>query len=158
MLGSRKERLVKESNTKIKIKGGIKMDNCIFCKLAKGEMETNTLYEDQDFRVIFDLSPATEGHVLVIPKEHYANVFELPEELAGKAYILAKKLAKVLKEITGCNGVNILQNNGEAAGQTVFHFHMHVIPRYSEEIITWSQREINQEKVNEIIEKAKELL
>ena len=133
------------------------MEDCIFCKLANGVFETNTLYEDENFRVIFDASPATVGHVLIIPKEHYANVFEIPEELAGKAYILAKKVAAVLKEVTGCNGVNILQNNGEAAGQTVFHFHMHVIPRYDENIITWKQNEVKQEKVDGIIEKAKTL-
>ncbi|MCR5704138.1 MAG: HIT family protein [Eubacterium sp.] len=133
------------------------MEDCIFCKLANGVFETNTLYEDENYRVIFDASPATVGHVLIIPKEHYANVFEIPEELAGKAYILAKKVAAVLKEVTGCNGVNILQNNGEAAGQTVFHFHMHVIPRYDENIITWKQNEVNQEKVDGIIEKAKTL-
>lgn len=134
------------------------MEDCIFCKLANGEIETNTLYEDDDFRVIFDVSPATEGHVLILPKKHYANVFELPEELASKVYVLAKKVAAALKEITGCNGVNILQNNGEAAGQTVFHFHMHVIPRYHEEILKWNQKEINQEKVDEIIKKAETLL
>ena len=133
------------------------MEDCIFCKLANGVFETNTLYEDEQFRVIFDASPATVGHVLIIPKEHYANVFEIPEDLAGKAYILAKKVAAVLKEVTGCNGVNILQNNGEAAGQTVFHFHMHVIPRYDENIITWKQNEVDQEKVDGIIEKAKTL-
>ncbi len=134
------------------------MEDCIFCKLANGEIETNTFYEDDDFRVIFDASPATEGHVLILPKKHYANVFELPEELASKVYVLAKKVAAALKEITGCNGVNILQNNGEAAGQTVFHFHMHVIPRYHEEILKWNQKEINQEKVDEIIKKAETLL
>ena len=134
------------------------MEDCIFCKLANGVFETNTLFEDENFRVIFDASPATVGHVLIIPKEHYANVFEIPEDLAGKAYILAKKVAAVLKEVTGCNGVNILQNNGEAAGQTVFHFHMHVIPRYDEKIITWVQKEAEQNKIDEIIEKAKDLL
>lgn len=134
------------------------MSDCIFCKLANGELETNTLYEDDDFRVIFDLSPATEGHVLILPKEHYANVFELPTELASKVYVLAKKIATALKEITGCSGVNILQNNGEAAGQTVFHFHMHIIPRYHEEILKWDAKEINQEKVDAIIKKAESLL
>lgn len=132
-------------------------DDCIFCKLANGIFDTNTLYEDDDFRVIFDASPATEGHVLIIPKEHYANVFELPEELASKVYVLAKKIATALKEITGCAGVNILQNNGEAAGQTVFHFHMHIVPRYGESILKWEQNEPNQEKINEIIEAFKSL-
>lgn len=136
------------------------MSDCIFCKLANGVFDTNTLYEDDDFRVIFDLGPATQGHVLILPKEHYANVFELTEEAAGKVYILAKKVATVLKEVTGCDGVNILQNNGEVAGQTVFHFHMHVIPRYENDgkILMWNPGELNQEIVDSIIEKAKELL
>lgn len=136
-------------------------DDCIFCKLANGIFDTNTLYENEDFRVIFDASPATEGHVLILPKEHYANVFELPDELASKVYVLAKKIAGVMKEVTGCDGVNILQNNGEAAGQTVFHFHMHVIPRYSgnnKDMILWNAKELDQEKVDEIIAKAKDLL
>ncbi len=134
------------------------MEDCIFCKLANGIWETNTLYENQDFRVIFDASPATVGHVLVIPKGHYANVFEMPEELAGKAYILAKKVAKVLMEVTGCDGINIVQNNNEEAGQTVFHFHMHVIPRYKggEKMVIWPQGEPDQEKIDDIIAKAKE--
>lgn len=105
--------------------------NCIFCKIAAGEIPGATLYEDEDFRVVLDVGPASKGHCLILPKEHYANVFEMPEELAGKAYVTAKKMAAKLKEITGCDGVNILQNNGEAAGQTVFHFHMHVIPRWN---------------------------
>ena len=129
-------------------------DDCIFCKLANGVFETNTLYEDDDFRVIFDASPATKGHVLILPKEHAANVFELSEET------LAKKIATVLKEVTGCEGVNILQNNGEIAGQTVFHFHMHIIPRYKGDTanIKWVQNEVDQAVVDEIISKAKDLL
>lgn len=97
-------------------------DDCIFCKLANGVFETNTLYEDDDFRVIFDASPATKGHVLILPKEHAANVFELSEETASKVFVLAKKIATVLKEVTGCEGVNILQNNGEIAGSDCIPF------------------------------------
>lgn len=135
-------------------------DDCIFCKLANGVFDTNTLYEDEDFRVIFDACPATKGHVLIIPKEHYANVFELPEELAAKVFVLAKKIASVLKEVTGCEGINILQNNGEVAGQTVFHFHMHVIPRYKDgsDIIRWDQNELDQNIVDDIIAKSKDAL
>lgn len=134
-------------------------DDCIFCKLANGVFETNTLFEDDDFRVIFDAAPASVGHVLVLPKEHYANVFEMPEELIAKAYKVAKKVATALSEVTGCSGVNILQNNGEDAGQTIFHFHIHVIPRYGKkEMIFWEETEPNQEKIDEIISKAKDLL
>lgn len=134
-------------------------DDCIFCKLANGIFETNTLYEDDQFRVIFDASPATKGHVLVIPKEHYANVFEIPEDLIADAYKVAKKVATVLKEVTGCDGINILQNNGEVAGQTVFHLHIHIIPRYEKgEMVQWNPGELDEAAVKEIIEKSQNLL
>ena len=105
-------------------------DKCIFCKIAAGEIPSATLYEDKDFRVIMDVSPASKGHALILPKEHYANLYELDDELAAKVLVLAKKMITKLKDIVGCDGYNVLQNNGTAAGQTVFHFHMHLIPRY----------------------------
>ena len=130
-------------------------DNCIFCKIAAGEIPSATLYEDDDFRVIFDASPATKGHVLILPKEHAANVFELSEETASKVFVLAKKIATVLKEVTGCEGVNILQNNGEIAGQTVFHFHMHIIPRYKGDTVNigWTPGKADADEINELKEK-----
>ena len=107
----------------------MKDENCIFCKIANGGIPSATLYEDEDFRVILDLGPATRGHALILPKEHYANVIALPEEVTAKAFILAKKMAAKMMEVLHCDGVNVVQNNGEAAGQTVFHFHIHLIPR-----------------------------
>ena len=108
----------------------MKNDNCIFCKLANGDIPTATLFEDDDFRVILDAGPASKGHALILPKEHYANLYELDDELAAKVLVLAKKMITKLTDLLGCDGYNIVQNNGEAAGQTVFHFHMHLIPRY----------------------------
>jgi len=108
----------------------MKKDDCIFCKIANGEIPTNCIYEDDMFKVILDLAPATDGHALILPKDHYANLFEVPEETAAKAMMLAKKLATQMKEKLQCDGFNILQNNGEVAGQTIFHFHVHLIPRY----------------------------
>ena len=105
------------------------MENCIFCKIANGEIPSATLFEDEDFRVILDVAPASKGHALIIPKKHYRNLFDLDKNLAGKSLILAKEIAHRLKEGLGCTGVNIVQNNEVAAGQTVFHFHMHLIPR-----------------------------
>lgn len=105
------------------------MNNCIFCKLANGEIPTNIIYEDNDFAVILDAAPANLGHCLVLPKTHAANIFELDSDLVGKGFKVAQKIAKAVKKATDCDGVNILQNNGEVAGQTVFHFHIHVIPR-----------------------------
>ena len=107
------------------------MDNCIFCKIAKGEIPSSTIWEDDLFRVILDLSPATKGHALILPKKHMANIFEMDNETAEKVFVLASRIAKAMKETLKCDGLNIVQNNGEIAGQTVFHFHMQIIPRYT---------------------------
>lgn len=128
------------------------MENCIFCKIANGEIPAATLYEDENFRVILDLGPASKGHALILPKSHAANIYEMPDELAGKAMILAKKMAGALTKALNCDGFNIVQNNGECAGQTVFHFHMHLIPRYKEDgqKIGWNPGSPSQEELEEI--------
>lgn len=128
-------------------------DNCIFCKLANGEIPTATLYEDDDFRVILDAGPAAKGHALILPKEHYANLYELDDEVAAKVLPLAKKMIKKLTDILGCDGYNLVQNNGEAAGQTVFHFHLHMIPRYKDDGVglTWKMGELTEEDKNDIL-------
>ena len=130
----------------------MKDDNCIFCKLANGDIPTNSIYENDDFKVILDASPATKGHSLIIPKSHYKDIYEIDEELAGKAFKLAKKLTISMTEKLGCEGFNILQNNKEVAGQTVFHFHMHLIPRYKEgkSILTWGHEEFTPEEMEDI--------
>jgi len=117
----------------------MKNENCIFCKIAAGEIPSTTLYEDDDFRVILDISPATKGHALILTKEHYANLYELDDVVASKALVLAKKMITKLTDILGCDGYNVVQNNGSDAGQTVFHFHMHLIPRYKDDNLnlTW---------------------
>jgi len=117
------------------------MSNCIFCKIIAGEIPSTTVYEDNDFKAIMDIFPAAKGHVIILPKKHYANLYELEENIAAKALLVAKKIAIAVKEELRCDGINILQNNGEAAGQTVFHFHMHVIPRYNSDKvqISWGQ-------------------
>lgn len=133
----------------------MKDDNCIFCKLAAGDIPTNTVYEDDTFRVIMDASPATRGHSLIIPKDHFANLYEMDEEVAAKAMKLAKKMAVHMKEKLNCDGFNLLQNNEETAGQTVFHFHMHLIPRYKEDGvgITWTPGSLTDEVKEEILSK-----
>lgn len=104
--------------------------DCIFCKIAAGEIPSNTLYEDEDFRVILDIAPASKGHAIVLPKNHAADLFKLSEEDASKIFVVAKKVASAMNQVLGCDGFNIVQNNGKAAGQTVFHLHVHLIPRY----------------------------
>ena len=126
--------------------------DCIFCKIAAGEIPSATLYEDEDFRVILDLGPAASGHALILPKAHYADLCEIPEELAAKAMILAKKIVSAGRKALRCDGYNIVQNNGEAAGQTVFHFHIHVIPRYTGDNagVTWTPGTLTEEDRQEI--------
>ena len=91
------------------------MNDCIFCKIAKGEIPSATLYEDEEFRVILDQGPATKGHALILPKAHYQNLYELPDDLAGRAMILAKKIITEMKDALDCDGYNVVQNNGSAA-------------------------------------------
>ena len=131
----------------------MKQDNCIFCKIANGEIPSRTVYEDEDFRAILDLGPATKGHTLILPKDHAANLMELPEETAKKVLPLAGKIAAMLKERLGCDGINLVQNNGEIAGQTVMHFHLHVIPRYLNDgqNILWKPTSPSAEELDEVL-------
>lgn len=138
---------------------GVKMkkDDCIFCKLANGDIPTNVVYEDSDFTVIMDASPATKGHSLILPKNHFANLFELDEETTNKVLPLAKKVAAHMTEKLGCDGFNLVQNNGETAGQTVFHFHMHLIPRYKDDnqVIGWKPNDADADEQKKILDKIK---
>ena len=131
----------------------MKKDACIFCRIANGEIPSSTIYEDEDFCVFLDLNPATRGHALLVPKEHYANIFELDEELSAKVLKTAARVGAKMKEVLHCDGLNLIQNNGEAAGQTVFHFHLHLIPRYKDDQagITWKPGKISDEEREELV-------
>lgn len=130
----------------------MKKDDCIFCKIANGEIPSKTLYEDERFRVILDLGPATKGHALILPKDHFSNLFELPDETAGEVMKLARRMAVQMKEKLHADGFNLVQNNGECAGQTVMHFHLHLIPRYEGDgqHILWKPVETTQEELEQI--------
>ncbi len=130
----------------------MKKEDCIFCRIAGGEIPSKTLYEDEKFRVILDLGPATRGHALILPKEHYADLYELPEDTAAEAMRLAKKMAGIMAGKLHADGFNLVQNNGEAAGQTVMHFHLHLIPRYKNDgqHILWKPQTVSQEELEEI--------
>ncbi|MCR4740500.1 MAG: HIT family protein [Lachnospiraceae bacterium] len=136
----------------------MKKEDCIFCKLANGDIPTNMVYEDEEFSVIMDASPATKGHCLILPKDHFADIYEIDEETEGKAFKLAKKMAASLTGKLGCDGFNIVQNNGEAAGQTVFHFHIHLIPRYKNDgqHIAWKPTKPSKEEQAEILDRIKQ--
>ena len=108
----------------------MRKDDCIFCKIAAGDIPSNTVYEDERFRVILDLNPASKGHALILPKNHADDLFDLPEEDRAAVLSVAAKVAGAMKKALSCSGINIVQNNGESAGQTVKHFHLHLSPRY----------------------------
>ena len=109
----------------------MKKDDCIFCKIAAGEIPSSTVYEDENFRAILDLGQGEEGLALVIPKDHSENLLDVSPETAKKALSVISKTANAIKDAMGCDGINVVQNNGEAAGQTVMHLHFHIIPRYN---------------------------
>ena len=107
-------------------------DKCIFCDIVEGKIPSFKLYEDDLFIVILDRFPVTTGHTLIIPKFHAVDIFGLCEKEAPQIMPLAQKIAAGIKEVLNPAGFNILQNNGIAAGQAVFHYHMHIIPRYDD--------------------------
>lgn len=132
----------------------MKENNCIFCKIANGEIPSRTLEENDKFRVVLDVGPATKGHALILPKDHYANLYELPEETAADVMKLAKKMAIRMKEKLHCDGFNLVQNNEPAAGQTVFHFHLHLIPRYENDNqqINWVPGKPTAEEMDKVLQ------
>ena len=131
----------------------MKDENCIFCKLANGDFPTYSLYENEEFNVIFDAGPATLGHALILPKTHAENVFEMDDELLGRAHVLAKRMAAVLMDVFDADGINILQNNYPAAGQSVFHFHIHLIPRKDNDkaFLPWKPGEQDKKTLEEAL-------
>lgn len=133
------------------------MDNCIFCKIISNEISSATIYEDNEFKVIIDRFPSNIGHVLILPKQHYANIFEIDEEVAGRLFKLAVKVAKHMKRVLGFEAMNLVQNNGSMAGQTVHHFHLHLIPRYEGDTVSvkWDQLELTDEQIAEVQNKLK---
>jgi len=109
----------------------------IFYKIIHGELPSYKIYEDDSLLVIMDLYPANLGHCLILPKVPCMDIYDLDDKTASLIYPLAKKLASAVKNATGCDGINIIQNNGKASGQVIFYFHMHIVPRYNEDGIGW---------------------
>ena len=138
----------------------MKKDDCIFCKLANGIIPTNSLYEDETVNVIFDAGPATKGHVLIIPKEHFDDIYSLDDKTAEHIFKVGDKIANAVNRALKPDGLNVVQNNGEAAGQTVFHFHTHIIPRYKNDTVDigWIPGKVSDEELKSIKEKIAEEL
>ena len=135
-------------------------NNCVFCKIISGVFSSTTVYEDDNFKAIFDISPASKGHTLVLAKKHVENIFEMDEAIAANGLSVISKIATAIKEALSCDGINIIQNNGEAAGQTVNHLHFHIIPRFNNDgvISTWVNKSYENDEANQIAERIKSKL
>ncbi len=138
----------------------MKKNDCIFCKIANGEIPSSTIYEDEGFRVILDLGPAAKGHALILPKEHFKDICEADEATAGKLFPLAGRIGAAMKNGLGASGFNVVQNNGRSAGQTVFHLHVHVIPRYEDgpEMVSWKPGTAEENDLKQTAEALKKAL
>lgn len=136
------------------------MEECVFCRVADGDIPSATLYENEEFRVILDVAPAGKGHALILPKQHYKDLYEIPDEVVQRAIVLAKKMITVMTEALECDGFNLIQNNGAAAGQTVFHFHIHLIPRYRDDglKLNWVPGELTEDVKNDIISRIEDII
>ena len=132
--------------------------DCIFCKIIAGDIPSTKVYADSDVVAFLDIKPVNPGHTLVIPKKHYVNVHDMPDDMVGKVAIVAKKIADAILKL-GAEGVNIGMNNGVAAGQVVFHAHTHVMPRYgTDKFSLWVGKEYDGNERNEVAEKIRALL
>ena len=134
------------------------MDECIFCKIVKGEIPSKKVYEDDDVIAFLDINPANKGHTLVTSKKHYESIYDVDEEVLKKLIVVVKQLADKIKNSLGCDGMNIVQNNGKHAGQLVNHIHFHIIPRFQGDkvLITYQRSQLTEEELNEIQKKLEE--
>ncbi len=135
------------------------MDNCIFCKIIKGEIPADKIYEDENCFAFLDIKPVNLGHALLIPKRHYENLYELPDDLLSKIAPIIKKIALAVKSGVNAEGINIGMNNEGPAGQLVLHAHFHIMPRFSNDgHVHWHGKEYSKEEFSQTAEKIKEKL
>ena len=137
-------------NNKEKNKGG---EGCVFCKIVSGALPSNKVYEDDIVLAFLDIKPVNMGHTLIIPKKHFESIHDLPEEIGSHVMKIAKKISTALKEI-GADGTNITINNGKDAGQIIFHFHIHIIPRFTgDNLPLWPVKDSRGEELEKIARK-----
>ena len=135
-------------------------NDCLFCAIMDGELPSYKLYEDEYFYVMLDRFPKCLGHVLILPKRHAAHIFDMREEESQRLFPLAQKIAAAMQKSLNFTGLNLLQNNGEAAGQEVNHFHLHLIPRYDGDnmAIQYKRQDPSEAEFEEMVEKVKKAL
>jgi len=135
------------------------MNNCIFCKITKGEIDSAKIWEDDDIFVFLDINPLTKGHCLVIPKNHFENIFDIDKNILQKIIVASKNISEKIKTSLKADGLNLLQSNGSRAGQEILHFHLHIIPRYENDGIAgnWGHIQPQKAELEELKKLAEEI-
>ncbi|MEK6973410.1 MAG: HIT family protein [archaeon] len=113
------------------------MEDCIFCKIVEGKIPSAKVFEDSKILAFLDINPINKGHILVIPKKHSENIFDIAEDDLNEVMLAAKKISSALKKATKCTGINLMQGNGKSASQVIMHFHMHIVPRFDNDNLSF---------------------
>lgn len=132
--------------------------HCIFCNILKNEKTASYVYKDNRIIAILDIRPVNEGHTLVIPKKHYENIYEIPDEEVAYLFTIAKRVANAVKKATNADGISIFQNNGRAAGQVIFHVHVHIIPRHEGQRSHRLSHDASRKRLDEVARKIRKHL
>lgn len=135
-------------------------ESCIFCKIVRGQAPSSVIYEDETVLVFLDIRPLNMGHTLVIPKAHYVDIFDISEAVLSHVHVVSKQIAAAIKKATNADGISIIQQNGKAAGQDIFHIHVHVVPRFEgQKLPPFSElKQVEREKLDEMANKIKKQL
>jgi histidine triad (HIT) family protein len=135
-------------------------ESCIFCKIVQKQASSSIIYEDEAVMVFLDIRPLNMGHTLVIPKAHYVDIFDIPQGLFSQVHKESKQIASAVKKATNADGISIIQQNGIAAGQDIFHLHVHVVPRFEgQKLQSFSElKEVDRASLDEMAKKIKQLL
>jgi histidine triad (HIT) family protein len=135
-------------------------ESCIFCKIVQKQTPSSTIYEDEAVMVFVDIRPLNIGHTLIIPKAHFVDIFDIPYDLLSRVHKVSKQIASAVKKATNADGISIIQQNGKAAGQDIFHLHVHVIPRFEgQKLQSFSElREVDRASLDEMAKKIKQHL
>jgi len=135
-------------------------ESCIFCKIVQKQAPSSIIYEDEAVMVFLDIRPLNMGHALVIPKAHYIDIFDITQELFSRVHKVSKQIVLAVKKATNADGISIIQQNGKAAGQDIFHIHVHVVPRFEGQKLPpfHELKEIERAKLDELAKKIKQNL
>jgi histidine triad (HIT) family protein len=130
--------------------------DCLFCKIIKGELPSYKVYEDENFLAFLDITPINKGHVLLVPKEHHEDLFDMPDSITAKIFPIVKRVSNAVMKATDADGLNLGQNNKPAAGQAVMHFHLHIMPRFEDDgLRLWPGKKVEEKELKEVVEKIK---